>query len=361
MNRIDDYEWIAGFRAAAPFPSQARLAGGRARLLAAVSGQGHGPDGHRASHRRFLRWRPMVALAATAAIAAGAGFALTAPTARTGTGMNAGQAAQQATLAAKVLHVAAARVAREAATAEPSPGQWIYYTEVGQSGANPATSEGPQWVTFDGGQSAYYAVGGPLIVHTSGTSFPPPGTSPWVALNTYGMSAKTAWDVLAALPAGPHALLAVIAHQVAAPAGEQFAMASVTSVTGGAQPTRAQLEFDYLTRILWNARLDGPPDALAAVYRAMATLPGITVQQGITDAAGAPAIGVSDDGGYNQLLLSPVSYQVVGWRWLSDGIVPRGRNAHPRARPGTHWPPKGTLIVSTALTQVTEVAAPGDR
>jgi hypothetical protein len=362
MYKIDDYERIDGFRAAVPYPSQERLAAGRARLLATVTGQGPADHLRLAGGHPILRWRPMVALAAAAAIAVGAVFALTASTTRTGKGMNAEQAKQHATLAAKVLHAAAARVARQPAIAEPSPGQWIYYNEVDESGANSApTSEGPEWVTFDGDHSAYYEVGGPFIVHTSRTSFPPPGTDPWLALNTYGISAETSWDVLGALPTEPHALLAVIARQVATPAGEQDAEASVTNMSGSKQMTEAQLEFDYLTWILWNARLGGPPAALAAVYRAMATLPGITVQHGITDAAGAPVIGISDDGGYNQLLLSPVTYQVNGWRWLSDGIVPQERNGHPRMRPGTHWPPRGTLIVSTAITWVTQVAAPGDR
>jgi hypothetical protein len=363
MNKIDESGWVADFRASVPVPSQARLAAGRARLLAAVTGQGRADRRHRAAAARaFLRWRPMVALAAATAIAVTVGYALTASAggpARTTVagratppGIKTGQATRHATLAARILHAAAAQVAREAATAEPSPGQWIYYTEVDEGGAHPVrTPESPEWVTFDGGQNAYYAgSGGPLIVHTSRTSFPPPGTGPWAALNTYGISAKIAWDVLASLPADPQALLTVIAGQVATPAGKQFAAASVTHILGGAQTTEPQLEFDYLTRILWNAFLGGPPAAEAAVYRAMATLPGITVQQRITDAAGASAIGVSDDGGYNQLLLSPVSYQVIGWRVISNG--------HALIRPS--WP-KGTLILSTALTQVSEVAAPGDR
>ncbi|HUC22514.1 MAG TPA: sigma-70 family RNA polymerase sigma factor [Streptosporangiaceae bacterium] len=362
MNRIDDYEQIAGFRAAVPFPSEGQLTAGRARLLAAVTAQDQAGHRHRAAARLTPRWRPMVALAASAAIAVGAGFALTTPGTRTGKSMTAEHAALQATLAAKVLHAAAVRVARQPAIAEPSPGQWIYYNEVDESGANSVpASEGPEWVTFDGDQSAYYEAGGPFTVHRSSTSVPPPGTNPWVALNTYGISAETAWDVLGALPAEPHALLAVIARQVATPAGEQDAEASVTNMSARKQMTEAQLEFDYLTWILWNARLGGPPAALAAIYRAMATLPGITVQHGIIDAAGAPAIGVSDDGGYNELLLSPVTYQVTGWRWLSDGIVPGGRTGHPRVRAGTHWPPRGALIVSTAITRVSQVAAAGDR
>jgi SAM-dependent methyltransferase len=56
--------------------------------------------------------------------------------------------------------------------------------------------------------------------------------------------------------------------------------------------------------------------------KAMAALPGITVQQGIKDTAGGQAIGVSDDGGYDQLLIDPVSCQMIGIRQLSTGIGP---------------------------------------
>ena len=368
MNRIDESEWIAEFRASVPFPTQPRLAAGRERLLDAVTGQSRAGHGRRAAAaRQLLRWRPMVALAAVTAIAvtvacvlitsAGGPARTTAAGRAIRPGIKPGQAPRHATLAAKILHAAAAQVASQAAVAEPSAGQWIYYAEVDEGGPHPVPTRGdPEWVTFDGGQTAYYAgPGGPLIVHTNSTSFPPPGTGPWVALNTYGISPKIAWDVLASLPTDPQALLTVIAHQVATPAGKQFAAGSVTHFRGGAQVTEPRLEFDYLTRILWNAHLGGPPAAQAAVYRAMATLPGITVQQGITDAAGAPAIGVSDDDGYNQILVSPVTYQVIGWRVISDGLNP-GRV---RAR-GLAYP-KGTLILSTALTQVSEVAAPGDR
>jgi hypothetical protein len=330
---------------------------GRTRLVTAVTGQGQAGRRHRAAAHSFPRWRVTVALASAAAVTAGTAYALTVPASRPAQAGAAGRAPQQATLAAKILHAAAAWVAREAATAEPSPGQWIYSAMYSRgqrrAGAGPTSA---QWVTFDGDQQAYYkdnGTSGRLIVYTSPTPYPPPGTTPWVALNTY-TSPMAAWDVLAALPADPHALLAVIAHQLATPAGKRFASATAVVLLGdgGAPATGAQLEFSYLTQLLWNtAGPFVPAPAEAAVYRAMATLPGITVQQGITNAAGAPAIGISDNGGYNQLLLSPVTYQVAGLRVISDGA----------SLPGGGWGPKGTLILSLAFGQVTEVAAPGDR
>jgi hypothetical protein len=150
-------------------------------------------------------------------------------------------------------------------------------------------------------------------------------------------------------------------------------------IAGHAPQNRGQLEFDYLALLLWNAAggVGAPPAAEAAAFRAMAAIPGVTVQQGITDAANEPAIGVSDDGGYDQLLLDPVSYQVLGLRQLSTGIAPK--LAVPSAKQLAGFskaerqkilrqlknppagPPKGTVIESLAYAQVSEVSGPGVR
>jgi hypothetical protein len=370
-NTIDESsERLAAFRSTVPFPPRARLAAGRDRLLAAtMTESGQSGVRQRASSGPSLRWRPVVALAAAGAVAAvavGAGYALTAHTGRAGkpTGSTAAarapQVTRQATLAAKVLHDAA-RVAAKAETREPSPGQWIFSESI-QTGYrfHAAFTSPPEWITFDGGQTAYYQGpdgSGPLVVHTNRSSFPPPGTDPWTALNTYGISPNIAWDVLDSLPANPQALLAVIARQ----AGAQPAAGSgpVGTLFGGGKPTtEARVEFDYLTWLMWNAQsgIGGPPSGDAAAYSALANLPGISVQEGITDAAGAPAIGVSADGGYNQLLLSPTTYQVIGLRSISTGVAPKQRR--PARIP---YPPKGAVIFSTAFTQVTEVPDAGDR
>ncbi len=371
-NTIDESsERLVAFRSTVPFPSRARLAAGRDRLLTATMTEA-GETGvrRRASNARLLRWRPVVALAAAgtvAAVAVGAGCALTALTAHTGrvgkptaptAVARAPQVTPQATLAAKVLHDAA-RVAAKAETREPSPGQWIFSESI-QTGYrfHAAFTSPPEWVTFDGGQTAYYQGpdgSGPLVVHTNRTSFPPPGTNLWTALNTYGISPSIAWDILDSLPANPQALLAVIAKH----AGAQSAVGAVGALFGGGKPTtQARAEFDYLTWLMWNAQsgIGGPPSGDSAAYSALAALPGISVQEGITDAAGAPVIGVSADGGYNQLLLSPATYQVTGLRSISTGVAPKRRR--PARIP---YPPKGAIIASTAFTQVTEVPAPGDR
>jgi hypothetical protein len=323
---------------------------------------------------RSRSWRPparvLAAAAAVAVLAAGAaGYAFTVaktpasgpPAAdhRAASRVESGQAARQTVLAAKVLRAVAAHVARERVTSEPSPGEWIYYKTVsyGYPGlAEPAgVTTDQEWVTFDGSQTAYYQ-NGQIVTHTSPITPPGPGAKPWQAWNT-DATRKTAYDVLATLPTAPQSLLTVIASQAADQNAQNIAVGN--PIAGVLPKTEAQREFDYLTLILWNAApVGGPPAAEAAAYRALATLPGITVQQGITDTAGGQAIGVSDDGGYDQLLINPVSYQVIGIRQLSTGIGPRPA-ATKRHEPA--YPARGTLINEIVYTQTAEVRTPGDR
>jgi hypothetical protein len=343
----------------------------------------------------------VLAAVATAAVAAGAaGYAITAaktPVARppianrpATSRARPGQAAQQAVLAAKVLRAAAAHLAREGVTSEPSPGQWIYYKTVDYGYPGVVDPSGvttdEEWITFDGSQTAYYQ-NGQLVAHTSPVPPPGPTVKPWDAWNT-DATPKTAYEVLAALPTDPRALLTVIASQAAGQNPENIAAGN--PIAGVAPKTEAQREFDYLTLILWNAALvGGPPAAEAAAYQAMAALPGITVQQGIQDTAGGQAIGVSDDGGYDQLLIDPVSCQVIGIRQLSTGIGPMSiaqalASGHitpslrkllagltkaerdqlitaAKKKHGPAHPPKGTLIQEIIYAQTAKVPAPGDR
>jgi hypothetical protein len=337
--------------------------------------------------------RVLAAAAAVAVVAAGAaGYAITAaqtPVARP-PATKRPTTGQQAVLAAKVLRAAAAHVAREGATSEPRPGQWIYYKTVsyGYPGVvdPPGVTTDEEWVTFDGIRTAYYE-NGQIVTHRSPMRLPGPTVKPWDAWNTEA-TPKTAYDVLASLPTDPEALLKVIAMQAAGQNPQNIAAGN--PIAGVAPKTEAQHEFDYLTLILWNASsVGGPPAADAAAYQAMASLPGITVQPGITDTAGGQAIGVSDDGGYDQLLIDPVSYRVIGIRQLSNGIGPRSigqdiASGHisPKVRKllaglskaerdqlisyarKRHWaayPAKGTLIQETVYVQAAEVPAPGDR
>ena len=368
---------------AAARPGRRRTWRGHGRLLAAVAA-GTALAGGVASY---------VITASSAPAAPKPPTAAASPTAsHSPTGSAAGSAAQQATLAAKILGDAAAHVAR-AAVAEPSPGQWIYYKTVddyvassdGQAGG---VSTDEEWTTFDGSGSAYYQ-DGRLLTHTSTTNLPSPSLSPWAAWDA-DLTPKTAYDVIAALPTDPQALLMVIASHAA---GMNASDAEGNPVAAEPPATEAQREFDLLSQILWNAAIGvgGPPAAEAAAYRALATLPGISVQQGITDTAGGPATGISDDGGLDHLLMNPVSSQVVGIRYLASGVaqptiaqmlasghLPASLRAHlatmTKAQRAQYiavaeqaqkdpiaTPRRGTLMQEIVYAKNTEVSAPGDR
>ena len=88
------------------------------------------------------------------------------------------------------------------------------------------------------------------------------------------------------------------------------------------------------------------------VFRALAAIPGVTTQRGISDAFGRPAIGLSDNGEI-QLLLDPRTYAALGVRTISTGTAPHLPNSD-----ATY--PRGTVVQSIAR-QVSVVSAPGQR
>jgi hypothetical protein len=372
---VNDLDQLREFRAEIPYPERPRLSPGRSRLLSAA---------RRPQRRRFTvtRRSPLLltATAAAAAIAVAAGLA--------GYGLSTGSAPaghpkalpsrpkavpSQGVLAARVLRDASAAASRVPPKTTPSPGQWIYSVLVGYQYPQGTTSD-ENWITFDGTESAYYeSRGAPITVHTSPVASPADITSdPLAAFNT-DATPQTAYYALASLPTAPSQLLAAVDKMVEAVGAAN--LVAGTPVAGHTPKNKGQLEFDYLSLLLWNAAggVGAPPKAEAAAFRAMAAIPGVTVQQGITDAAGNPAIGVSDDGGYDQLLLDPVSYQVTGLRQLSTGVgplvapSPQQLARFPKAEQqeilrkvkAQTWPRKGTVVQSMAYAKVSEVSGPG--
>ena len=372
---MNDLDQLREFRAEIPYPERPRLSPGRSRLLSAA---------RRPQRRRFTVTRRntllLTATAAAAAIAVAAGLAGyglstgSAPAPRPSAAPKHPAAPDQAVLAARVLQNASAAASRVPPKTTPSPGQWIY-SKLVQYQYPQGTSSDENWITFDGTKSAYYeSSGGPITVHTSPVA--PPAdikSNPLAAFNT-DATPQTAYYALASLPAVPSQLLAAVAKAALSVGAAN--LAAGTPVAGHTPKNKGQLEFDYLSLLLWNAAggVGAPPNAEAAAFRAMAAIPGVTVQRGITDAAGNPAIGVSDDGGYDQLLLDPVSYQVSGLRQLSTGVGPRPAAISPRELakfPKAEQqqilrklktpagPPKGAVVLSMAYAQVSEVSGPG--
>jgi hypothetical protein len=380
---------VSELRAEVQEPDNARLAASRALLISKTAKL------ERTRAIRIARPAFMVpALAVTAAAAVAFTYALSPgnaspPARQIAPGRSTTRASvTQAQLAARVLNAASDVVSRAPVPAEPGAGQWIYTKTVsyGYPGlvAPSGKTTDSEWITFDGSKSAYYlnVNSGPLIVHDRTSTASTAGLSALAAFNA-SPSPKTAYDAIASLPRDPRALLDAVAEA----AGNSQAG---RPIGGGAPTTKGQLEFDYLGALLWNAAggVGASAAAEAAAYRAMATIPGVSVQQGITDEAGDPAIGVSDDGGYSQILLDPVSYQVIGQRDVSDGtaLISPSRSSQSRAVIGEarklravsraayvqylhqlvaqHLAavvlvPPGTVTSSSAYVKVSEVSAPG--
>jgi len=373
---MNDLDQLREFRAEIPYPERPRLSPGRSRLLSAA-GRPH--RWRLTTARRSNLLLPAAAAATAVAVAAGlAGYSLTTgttPAPRPSAAPKQHPAApSQAVLAARLLQNASAAASRVPPKAEPAPGQWIYSEMVGYEHGQGVTTD-QNWITFDGTKSAYYlGRNGPLQIHTSPIAPPSGATGPLAAFNA-DATPKTAYDALASLPTAPRQLLAAL-DKVAQSVGAANLTAG-TPVAGHAPQNKGQVEFDYLSLLLWNAAggVGAPPAAEGAAFRAMAAIPGVTIQQGITDAAGNPAIGVSDDGGFDQLLLDPVSYQVTGLRQLSTGVGPKAAVPTPQELAGLSkaeqqkilrqlktpppWPRKGTVLQSLAYKQVSEVSGPG--
>lgn len=336
---MNDFDLVRDLRADVPTPTRERLAPGRARLLASISG----PSRRHYARRAVL---PVTAAAAASAAAALTVGALSGPATRSAP---VKPPAIRLTLTAQLLSTAAATVANHPAV-RPGPHQWFYTKFVGHDFGQP-TQSSENWETFDGRQTAYFQ-NGHLIVHKTRGAF---GGGP-TPLDKYNANAtpQTAYNALASLPSNPKAMLAVIARQVAE-VGPGVVSGSVVSLY--APKSRDELEFDYLAQLLWNAATGEPPAAEAAVFRALAAIPGLSSQQGITDVIGRPAIGLSDNGGKTQLLLDPQTYQVIGMRAASTGTNPVRTIAG--KGPKVPWPPKGTIIESMAWAAVTIVSGPG--
>jgi hypothetical protein len=277
----------------------------------------------------------------------------------------------------RVLRDASAAASRVPPRATPNPGQWIYSKVVQYEYPNSVTSS-EQWITFAGAKTAdHEGAGGPFVVHTS--PIPPLADITSDPLREFNKDStpQTAYYAVASLPTAPRQLLAVVA-KAAGDLGAANLWAG-TPIAGLTPENKGQLEFDYAALLLWNAAagVGAPPAAQAAVFRAMAAIPGVTVQQDITDAAGARAIGVSADGGYDQLLLDPVSYRVIGLRQVSNGIAPKVAQLDPmqlavlpraerqqvlrKMQAALTWPRKGNVVLSMAYAQVSEVSGLGVR
>jgi hypothetical protein len=249
------------------------------------------------------RTRPLryaaVGLAAAAALAAGL---VVAPTS---TGPSA----------ATVLDRAALTLAGEPTPPAPDPHDWIYdralYLDpaTGQAGTHP----GEGWSRFDGELFADRRPDG--RVEVQGIEYSPLGTpQQW-------------WDMLAGLPEQPADVLTYLREN---------------GLYASKGATQADRDFDEVTQAL-TAGTFVPPGDRARLYLALATIPGVGVDEHASpDLVGRPVLSITFTGDTTlgragdrwELLLDPTTYDVLGLRGTAGSDIDLGDRVF---HPGEVW------------------------
>ncbi|MFH8514892.1 CU044_5270 family protein [Streptomyces gelaticus] len=299
---MDEMTQLREFRADAPVPDRRALAPGRQRLTdAAASG--------RRVRRLRADWRVAAAGAAAAiTVAAVLGTQLgdAAGPARSGPASTAGTLRLDDP--AEVLNRAADALEKQPARPEPRDDQWIYTrtaqaaSQGDQNGSSlgPATYDPASWVPYDNSAAARNGK------------------------DSDYRTARQVYRAANALPDDPAQLLAKI--RTFYPTGN-----------AAESPPEGKAQHSFRAIGLMAEAYPVAPAALARIYRAMATIPGVRVTDHLVkDAAGREAIAITrkEDGGHEQreILLDPHDFSYVGLRFvvaedyaytLSDGKVER--------------------------------------
>ncbi|GAA4619947.1 hypothetical protein GCM10023196_002010 [Actinoallomurus vinaceus] len=188
----------------------------------------------------------------------------------------------------------AAEAAETRPQAKPRLNQWLYQKTLesgvgAEHGTRPVTSE--TWTRFDGSGDASFQNGKLVLSHTRGPS---------------AREMRKRIDSAASLSTDPKALRAKIYKDVDAEQRSDWQY-----------PTRDGAAFGNAAQWLWSTPVGIPPKAQAALYRVIATIPGVKVEK-VKDGAGRPAIAVTHGYG-EQFLLDPTTYQMVGQRTVNNG------------------------------------------
>ncbi|MGP4114915.1 CU044_5270 family protein [Streptomyces sp. 4N509B] len=345
---MDEMTSVRSLRDDVPAPDRARLDPGRHLLLNAAAG---GPTRRRSPR---VAWRLSV-IGATAAVVATVVVA-------TQLGASGGPAPQRPPLgdATALLALAADTVERNDVT-EPRPRQWIYERSLLRLGdcshqqhedtellypsvdgmVDPCdqphnTIEQEDWIRFDGEKGAGWGYleneeNPPFRVHD-------------MDLDGDERTPQEFYELMSSLPTeDPEALLATLRER------------SVIHPGGASQAERDFTEM----RILFETAYVFPPEVQAALYRALATVPGVEVADHLVeDLAGRSAVAVtfvtdSFNGRVrHELLLDPETYAYLGERSVAaEDFVEPVTDVERR---------EGDLITSTAVleTVVTDEAEP---
>lgn len=279
---MDELTALRELRADAPALGTARQVGGHWTLMAAIAAEAELDDTPRRRRNWFpqrVGFRPVIAAGAAAAIISGILVALPGSSDRA-----------QPQTAATILAEAAA-YAQSQTVQKPGPNQWVFQDTVY---CNPKCTLTPNWVRGDGAKTAtedpWKGGYGHWLADTVG-SLDPMRDNP-----------RKAYDLLAALPTDPRDLLESLNAPPYAFLFTSSPPSSPTSTEPPAQLTPSQQWESILWILQYTAVI--PADVNAALYRALALIPGVkSVQQPMTDAYGRTATAVS---------FAEASYN-VGW------------------------------------------------
>jgi hypothetical protein len=344
---MDEIDLVANARpAVADYPADDRAAA-RARLLAAAAKPSL-PDARRLARAR-RRPPGLPGLARRAAIAGGLAIAVTITiTISQQLGPGSTPVATPTANAAEVARHAA-MAARNARIQQPRPHQWVYYKAwvvpgktrgleargnhsrlVEKPAPDPYVAE--WWVRH--GQKPREAT---AVVFAKGS---PP---------YFGLAAGGRYLLLRSLPTDPDRLLAVIYQEV-----QRYPDTSGHSVHYRA--------FQLIGGLLGG--LLPPPDLQAALYEAMAKIPGVTAAQEATDAVGRHGVALAriENRIRDEVILDKATYEYLGRASIvaSDHYLEIDR---PRQAPlHTQWLLReGEVLYRTAQLRIAFVDAPRQR
>jgi hypothetical protein len=289
---MDDLTALRELRAAVPQPDADRLASARARVVA-VTGR-----------RRLIRPARPLLLVMAFGLAAGLTLVLVLVDQMAGGGH---RPPREHNLAASAVLEQAALVAERRSTGTSSDAQQWQYRKylVKQNNGEESIEE---WIRYDGKQTATYDDAGRLKIEN--VKLAPGENRP---------SPEQFDQRLRALPTDPAMLLAQIRSDrfLIDPTEEGFTEA------GDPDAEAFQSISSYLQQKAFM-----PPKLEAAMYRALAMIPGVGVEEGVDDGTGRKGLGIYKDGldsadldpTRSYLILARGTYDYLGRRtvWLRD-------------------------------------------
>ena len=317
---IDEVARVRELRAEAPAPDHARLAPGRARLL-------HAAGTDRRRHR--VRVRPRFVIVGVAAAVTAVAVAASLLVGRDDTrGLTTPATLTDADLkgmtAAELLERAAEAVEGQPPVAEPRAKQWIYtrhaleYTPVLAKSLSDGDFSDERWVRYDGGEMAFVDAEvnkqkpSVVVEDADMENEAENGTE-----EDDGRSPREMYRLLGSLPPDAQGALSALRRE--------------NAVSDAPGRDRTHADYREISDLL-GAPIK-PPQGLAGLYRALATLPHLdVVDRMVEDAAGQRAIALrysGNDSGDERVerewLIDPVTYEVLGDRMLQNGKMVSGK------------------------------------